>query len=81
MVWNTRRMKYCLDTEEHMGSLGENLVLGTKDIGENRVLLVKVILEEQVYLDESIQELDSLNSRIQELEAQLCEEDEECKRY
>ncbi|XP_027910094.1 zinc finger CCCH domain-containing protein 13 isoform X1 [Vigna unguiculata] len=34
----------------------------------------------EVYLDESIQEVDSLNSRIQELEAQLCKEDEECKR-
>ncbi|XP_027346200.1 zinc finger CCCH domain-containing protein 13 isoform X2 [Abrus precatorius] len=33
-----------------------------------------------VYLDESVQEADSLNSRIQELEAQLCREDEECKR-
>ncbi|KAK7312734.1 hypothetical protein VNO77_36824 [Canavalia gladiata] len=33
-----------------------------------------------VYLDESVQEVDSLNSRIQELEAQLCKEDEECKR-
>ncbi|KOM34535.1 hypothetical protein LR48_Vigan02g068500, partial [Vigna angularis] len=33
----------------------------------------------EVYLDESIQEVDKLNSRIQELEAQLCEE--ECKRY
>jgi len=35
----------------------------------------------KVYLDESIQEVDSLKSRIQELEAQLCKEDEECKRY
>lgn len=34
----------------------------------------------EVYLDESIQEVDSLKSRIQELEAQLCKEDEECKR-
>ncbi|XP_061364498.1 zinc finger CCCH domain-containing protein 13 isoform X2 [Gastrolobium bilobum] len=33
-----------------------------------------------VYLDESVQEVDSLNSRIQELEAQLCKENEECKR-
>ncbi|KAL5130633.1 Zinc finger CCCH domain-containing protein 13 [Glycine soja] len=34
----------------------------------------------EVYLDESVQEVDSLNSRIRELEAQLCKEDEECKR-
>ncbi|RDX84561.1 Zinc finger CCCH domain-containing protein 13, partial [Mucuna pruriens] len=34
----------------------------------------------EVYLDESVQEVDSLNSRIQELEAQLCREDEECIR-
>ncbi|KAJ1404352.1 putative zinc finger CCCH domain-containing protein 13-like [Sesbania bispinosa] len=34
----------------------------------------------KVYLDESVQEVDSLNSRIQELEAQLCKENEECKR-
>ncbi|KAL1325043.1 zinc finger CCCH domain-containing protein 13 isoform X1 [Arachis ipaensis] len=33
-----------------------------------------------VYLDESAQEVDSLNSRIQELEAQLVKENEECKR-
>ncbi|KAI4334089.1 hypothetical protein L6164_018822 [Bauhinia variegata] len=32
-----------------------------------------------VYLDESVQEVDSLNSRIQELEAQLCKENEKCK--
>ncbi|RYR21772.1 hypothetical protein Ahy_B03g067091 isoform A [Arachis hypogaea] len=34
----------------------------------------------KVYLDESAQEVDSLNSRIQELEAQLVKENEECKR-
>lgn len=28
MVWSTRRMKYCQDTEERMGSLGVNLVSG-----------------------------------------------------
>ncbi|KAK7263550.1 hypothetical protein RJT34_31142 [Clitoria ternatea] len=33
-----------------------------------------------VYLDESVQEVDSLNSSIEELEVQLCKEDEECKR-
>ncbi|XP_004514049.1 zinc finger CCCH domain-containing protein 13-like isoform X2 [Cicer arietinum] len=33
-----------------------------------------------VYLDESVQEEDSLNSRIEELEAQLNKENEECKR-
>ncbi|MED6108064.1 hypothetical protein PIB30_020011 [Stylosanthes scabra] len=33
-----------------------------------------------VYLDESAQEVDSLNSRIQELEAQLVKENEDCKR-
>ncbi|KAK7257521.1 hypothetical protein RIF29_31553 [Crotalaria pallida] len=34
----------------------------------------------EVYLDESVQEIDSLNSRIQELDAQLFKEKEECKR-
>ncbi|KAI4322558.1 hypothetical protein L6164_022239 [Bauhinia variegata] len=33
-----------------------------------------------VYLNDSAQEVDSLNSRIQELEAQLINENEECKR-
>ncbi|XP_057455797.1 zinc finger CCCH domain-containing protein 13 isoform X2 [Lotus japonicus] len=33
-----------------------------------------------VYIDESVQEVDSLNSRIQELKAQLCNENEEYKR-
>jgi len=35
----------------------------------------------KVCLDESVQEVDSLNSRIQELEAQLNKEDGEYKRY
>lgn len=35
----------------------------------------------QVYLEERAQEADSLTSRIQELEAQLHKEKEECKRY
>jgi len=35
----------------------------------------------KVFLDESVQEVDSLNSRIQELEAQLNIEDGEYKRY
>ncbi|XP_019453760.1 PREDICTED: zinc finger CCCH domain-containing protein 13 isoform X1 [Lupinus angustifolius] len=34
----------------------------------------------EVYLDESVQEVDSLNSTIQELDAQLCKEKEECRR-
>ncbi|XP_054815757.1 zinc finger CCCH domain-containing protein 13 isoform X2 [Prosopis cineraria] len=33
-----------------------------------------------VCLDESVQEVDTLNSRIQELQAQLCKENEDCKR-
>ncbi|KAL3017573.1 hypothetical protein AAZX31_06G286500 [Glycine max] len=34
----------------------------------------------EVFLDENVQEVDSLNSRIRELEGQLSKEDEECKR-
>ncbi|GMP66923.1 hypothetical protein CsSME_00027083 [Camellia sinensis var. sinensis] len=34
----------------------------------------------EIYLEESVQEVDCLNSQIQELEMQLCQEKEECKR-
>ncbi|KAA8524581.1 hypothetical protein F0562_011004 [Nyssa sinensis] len=34
----------------------------------------------EIYLEERVQEADSLNPRIQELEMQLCKEKEECKR-
>ncbi|KAA8526484.1 hypothetical protein F0562_008313 [Nyssa sinensis] len=34
----------------------------------------------EIYLEERVQEADSLSSRIQELEKQLCKEKEECKR-
>ncbi|GFZ05536.1 hypothetical protein Acr_17g0011080 [Actinidia rufa] len=34
----------------------------------------------EMYLEESVQEVDCLTSRIQELEVQLCQEKEECKR-
>ena len=44
-----------------------------------KLVILCIILK--VYLDESAQEVDSLNSRIQELEAQLGKENEECKRY
>lgn len=35
----------------------------------------------QVYLEEKSQEVDSLTSKIKELEAQLYKEKEDCKRY
>ncbi|XP_028785627.1 zinc finger CCCH domain-containing protein 13 isoform X2 [Neltuma alba] len=61
---------------------------GSKNSLEEQLKKVQLeisMLDEQkfqfgVCLDESVQEVDSLNSRIQELQAQLFKENEECKR-
>ncbi|KAJ7948177.1 Zinc finger CCCH domain-containing protein 13 [Quillaja saponaria] len=67
---------------------GKALSSGSRDAPEEQLKKVQMdisMLEHHkcqlgVYLKERDQEAESLNSRIQELEAQLCKENEDCKR-
>lgn len=56
------------------------IILFELELDSTHFLTCIICLFFKVYMDESVQEVDSLNSRIQELGAQLCKENEECKR-
>ncbi|XP_050248060.1 zinc finger CCCH domain-containing protein 13 isoform X6 [Quercus robur] len=77
-----RRKKQGFDGQgDFSGSL--RMLEGTEDrVKEGKIMSTdsRDVLEEQVDLEESTQEADSLTSRIQELEAQLLKEKEEHKR-
>ncbi|XP_028238277.1 zinc finger CCCH domain-containing protein 13-like isoform X1 [Glycine soja] len=63
-------------------NLEEKLKKVDSDIStlQNRKFQLEKCIFLKVFLDENVQEVDSLNSRIRELEGQLSKEDEECKR-